>query len=60
MDKKARTDRADQGQQRIRSLTYQMTFDHKKADPSIMNDPLRFETSVLADITQVLSAQHDG
>ena len=53
-------DRADQGQQRIRSLTYQMTFDHKKADPSIMNDPLRFETSVLADITQVLSAQHDG
>lgn len=50
---KARKDKSEQGVSRLRSLTYRITFDAKKADPSMMNDVARFESSFFADISQV-------
>lgn len=49
---KARTDRSA-GFARVRSLTYRIMFDPKKADPSMMNNVARFESSLFADILQV-------
>ena len=50
---KTRKDKLEQGVSRLRSLTYRITFDAKKSDPSMMNDVARFQSSLLADISQV-------
>lgn len=42
------------GTNRVRSLTYRMTFDPKKSDPAMMNDQTRFQMSIFADVSQVL------
>jgi len=52
-DLKDRADSLEQGNSRLRSLTYHMTFDSKKSDPAMMNDLTRFETSLYADVSQV-------
>lgn len=52
---KARAERAEEGISRVRAVTYRMTFDPKKSDPSMMTDLKRFETSLLADVSQVLA-----
>lgn len=51
-DLKARTDKSE-GFTRVRLLTYRIMFDPKKADPSMMNNVARFESSLFADILQV-------
>jgi len=52
-DLKARADSLEQGNSRLRSLTYRMAFDSKKSDPAMMHDLTRFETSLYADVSQV-------
>jgi len=52
---KARIESAEQSKSRVRAVTYRMTFDPKKSDPSMMVDLKRFETSLFADLSQVLA-----
>ena len=52
---KARAERAEKSTSRVRAVTYRMIFDPKKSDPSMMTDLKRFETSLLADVLQVLA-----
>lgn len=54
-DFKARANSVEQGNSRVRSVTYKMTFDPKKSESSMMNDVTRFETSLYADVSQALA-----